>query len=104
MPFLVAEPRECQVWRISVTPSSGPAVAADIAARASAEFYYDWGGGLIWAAIAGSHGCGRQCGAHRDRHAWRRPWNTAARAGEHPRGGARLRAVACDLWPPCARE
>ena len=55
---LVAEPRESQVWRISVTPSRGSAVAADIAARASAEFYYDWGGGLIWAAIAGSPDAG----------------------------------------------
>ena len=55
---LLAEPRECHVWRISVTPSSGPSVAADIAARASAEFYYDWGGGLIWAAIAGSTDAG----------------------------------------------
>ena len=55
---LLAEPREYHVWRISVTPSSGPSVAADIAARASAEFYYDWGGGLIWAAVAGSTDAG----------------------------------------------
>lgn len=51
---LLAEPRERCVWRISVTPSSGPLVAGDIAARASAEFFYDWAGGLVWAAIAGS--------------------------------------------------
>ncbi|HJS85256.1 MAG TPA: glycolate oxidase subunit GlcE [Acetobacteraceae bacterium] len=49
----LAEPRERAVWRISVTPSSGPAVAAAIAARAEAEFYFDWGGGLIWAAVGG---------------------------------------------------
>jgi glycolate dehydrogenase FAD-binding subunit len=55
---LVAEPRQSHVWRISVTPSRGPAVAADIAARASAECYYDWGGGLIWVAVAGSPDAG----------------------------------------------
>jgi len=55
---LVAEPRQSHVWRISVTPSRGPAIAADIAARASAECYYDWGGGLIWVAVAGSPDAG----------------------------------------------
>jgi glycolate oxidase FAD binding subunit len=51
---LLGAAREGSVWRISVTPSSGPKVAADIKARTSAEIYYDWGGGLIWVAIAGS--------------------------------------------------
>ncbi len=49
----LAEPRERAVWRISATPSSGPSIAADIAAQAEAEYYFDWGGGLIWVAIAG---------------------------------------------------
>lgn len=36
------------VWRISVKPTDGP----DIAARLSASgMLYDWGGGLIWAAL-----------------------------------------------------
>ncbi|HXW28077.1 MAG TPA: FAD-binding protein [Xanthobacteraceae bacterium] len=51
--LLDAAPERC-VWRISVTPWSGPRVTADIEARASAEFYYDWGGGLIWASIPDS--------------------------------------------------
>ncbi len=50
---LLAEPRERAVWRISATPSSGPSIAADIAAQSEADYYFDWGGGLIWAAIAG---------------------------------------------------
>jgi glycolate oxidase FAD binding subunit len=50
---LLAEPRERVVWRISATPSSGPSIAADIAAQAEAEYYFDWGGGLIWVAVAG---------------------------------------------------
>ncbi|MBV9117632.1 MAG: FAD-binding protein [Acetobacteraceae bacterium] len=49
----LAEPRERAVWRVSATPSSGPSIAADIAAQAEAEWYFDWGGGLVWAAIAG---------------------------------------------------
>ncbi|MBV9784909.1 MAG: glycolate oxidase subunit GlcE [Acidisphaera sp.] len=52
------EPRERAVWRLSVTPSSGPAVAADLAARAEAESYFDWGGGLVWVAISDSPDAG----------------------------------------------
>jgi glycolate oxidase FAD binding subunit len=51
---LLTEPRERFVWRISVTPSQGPGVAADIARRTNAEYYFDWGGGLVWAAIDAS--------------------------------------------------
>jgi hypothetical protein len=35
------------VWRISVKPSDGP----DIAALTQGEAVFDWGGGLIWAAV-----------------------------------------------------
>ena len=38
------------VWRISVAPSSGPIVAAAVRALGG-EHFYDWGGGLIWAAL-----------------------------------------------------
>ncbi|KQT09874.1 2-hydroxy-acid oxidase [Methylobacterium sp. Leaf399] len=44
----LAEPREAAVWRISTAPSHGPAVAAAIAERREARWFYDWGGGLIW--------------------------------------------------------
>jgi len=37
------------LWRISVAPSRGHEVAAAIGE--GAEFYYDWAGGLIWAAL-----------------------------------------------------
>ncbi len=38
------------LWRLSVPPASGAAVAAalDLPGRA---YYYDWGGGLIWLAL-----------------------------------------------------
>jgi glycolate oxidase FAD binding subunit len=40
--------RPGDVWRMSVTPSDGPGIAA----RTGGEVIYDWGGGLIWALVA----------------------------------------------------
>ncbi|UKJ73202.1 glycolate oxidase subunit GlcE [Azospirillum brasilense] len=40
------------VWKISVQPSEGPRVAESIRWALDAELYFDWGGGLIWAAVA----------------------------------------------------
>lgn len=53
-PFAGAKDR--QLWRLSVTPSAGPAVVREIAAGCDALAYYDWGGGLIWLAVAGGEG------------------------------------------------
>ena len=40
------------VWRLCPTPSHAPAVTRGIlAALPSAEFYFDWGGGLIWLSL-----------------------------------------------------
>jgi glycolate oxidase FAD binding subunit len=40
------------VWRLCPTPSHAPSVAQSIlAALRSAEFYFDWGGGLIWLSL-----------------------------------------------------
>ena len=39
------------VWRISVAPQAGRAVAEVLGGLLGAEFYYDWGGGLILAAV-----------------------------------------------------
>ncbi|MGR3821212.1 MAG: FAD-binding protein [Salipiger marinus] len=36
------------VWRLSVTPSEAPALAARLGAEA---LLYDWGGGLVWALL-----------------------------------------------------
>ena len=46
------------VWRISVAPSEGPEVVADIG---QGEAFYDWGGGLVWLALsaAGDAGAAR---------------------------------------------
>lgn len=37
-----------EVWRVSVKPSDGPAVAAAVPGARAA---YDWGGGLVWLAV-----------------------------------------------------
>ena len=68
----IAEPREAAVWRISTAPSRGPALAAAIAARREARWFYDWGGGLIWLATSAEGDAGaetiraalRECGGH----------------------------------------
>jgi glycolate oxidase FAD binding subunit len=39
------------VWRISVPPQGGLALAKALEAIAGADAFYDWGGGLIWAAV-----------------------------------------------------
>jgi glycolate oxidase FAD binding subunit len=40
------------VWRVSVAPSRGAEVGEAIAARLDANWYLDWGGGLVWLAVA----------------------------------------------------
>jgi glycolate oxidase FAD binding subunit len=46
----LAEPREAAVWRLSIAPSKGPAVAAAIARVRPSRRFFDWGGGLLWLA------------------------------------------------------
>jgi glycolate oxidase FAD binding subunit len=41
---------EGAIWRVSVRPSAGPAVAASVAAAFGARWFMDWGGGLVWIA------------------------------------------------------
>jgi len=40
------------VWRLSVPPTSGSHVAMAILEGLAGEVFYDWGGGLIWLALA----------------------------------------------------
>jgi len=39
------------VWRIVCPPASGGALGRDLARDSGGEVMYDWGGGLIWAAL-----------------------------------------------------
>lgn len=38
------------VWRVSVRPSAGPAVIAAVTQAFDANWFMDWGGGLLWIA------------------------------------------------------
>jgi glycolate oxidase FAD binding subunit len=50
----LSAPLTTPIWRISVPPMDGPAVADAIRTQFSARVLYDWGGGLVW--IAGGEG------------------------------------------------
>ncbi len=51
-PFAAAGPAgERIVWRISTAPSRGAEVGRVLTEQLSADILYDWGGGLIWAAL-----------------------------------------------------
>ncbi len=49
-PFAGPEDTRC-VWRLSVPPTEGPAVAARLEDAAGGASFFDWGGGLIWCAV-----------------------------------------------------
>jgi glycolate oxidase FAD binding subunit len=39
---------ERAIWRVSTAPTKGPDFAAQVAKSIDAQWFYDWGGGLIW--------------------------------------------------------
>lgn len=52
VPFAASGPRAMwPVWRIVCPPASGGKLGQEIARRSQGEVVYDWGGGLIWAAL-----------------------------------------------------
>ena len=50
-PF-VGQP-ERPLWRVSVPPQAGAGVVAAVARDLDAEYFFDWGGGLVWLAPSG---------------------------------------------------
>ena len=48
----LAKPAATMIWRLSIAPSRGPEVVATIRRSLPARHFYDWGGGLIWLALA----------------------------------------------------
>jgi glycolate oxidase FAD binding subunit len=48
----LAEHADRVVWRISVAPARGAALGEAIARAAEAAWFADWGGGLLWVAVA----------------------------------------------------
>jgi glycolate oxidase FAD binding subunit len=49
--LFLAGDRTRAVWRLSVAPSQGYAVALEIARQLDAEYFFDWGGGLLWVSV-----------------------------------------------------
>jgi glycolate oxidase FAD binding subunit len=43
---------DAYIWRTSVAPTAGPEFAGIVAAAARAQWLFDWGGGLVWLALA----------------------------------------------------
>ena len=43
---------ERQVWRLSVAPADGARVARQVLSTIEGHVFYDWGGGLVWLALA----------------------------------------------------
>ena len=82
--------RTGDVWRLSVAPSAGPAVVAELPGT---EALYDWGGGLVWLLVPDGAGAG----------AAEILAATAARGGHAMRvRGDRSRAMFPPLAPPVA--
>ena len=60
------------VWRISTAPAQGARLGQLLAAKTDVELAYDWGGGLVWAALAPADDAGEAivraavsaCGGH----------------------------------------
>ncbi len=51
---------ERAVWRISIAPARGAAIGAALARALDAIWYLDWGGGLLWLAVAEQNDGGAQ--------------------------------------------
>lgn len=61
------------IWKISTTPSQGPALAASLSDLKDMAVFLDWGGGLVWLAVdapkTGSEGLIRDAVAAHGGHA-----------------------------------
>ncbi|BBK41061.1 2-hydroxy-acid oxidase [Allostella vacuolata] len=49
---------DAALWRLSVAPMAGPGVVEAIARDLPAECLFDWGGGLVWLAVAATGDAG----------------------------------------------
>lgn len=47
----LSTPTDSAIWRISVAPSRGADIVAALKRKLAVRVFYDWGGGLIWAAV-----------------------------------------------------
>lgn len=51
----LAEPRQTAIWRLSVKPTEAPKIVAALSSEIKLRHFYDWGGGLVWLAVAEAH-------------------------------------------------
>lgn len=42
---------ERAIWRVSTAPTKGPEFVAAVARSFDAQWFYDWGGGLVWLSV-----------------------------------------------------
>lgn len=42
------------LWRLSVPPAEGAVAVTAMRNRTDTDHYFDWGGGLVWLAVAGT--------------------------------------------------
>jgi len=49
----LAQDAQQALWRLSVAPSAGAPLAAELARRLDHRHFFDWGGGLLWLAVRG---------------------------------------------------
>ena len=85
------------VWRLSVPPAAGGALTRRLVDELGADAFMDWGGGLIWAALAEGQGSGDAAVA-----AAGKVHHMATEAGGHAtciRVAAELRGVV-EVFPP----
>ncbi len=56
----LSRPGDRTLWRVSAAPSRGAELGEAITRGLDAEWYLDWGGGLIWVAVAGAEDGGAE--------------------------------------------
>ncbi|MGP8232595.1 MAG: glycolate oxidase subunit GlcE [Methylovirgula sp.] len=54
----LVSPPEAAIWRVSVQPTRAPKLVDLILKQTAARYYYDWGGGLVWLAVAATGDAG----------------------------------------------
>ena len=84
------------VWRVSVAPTRGAALAETIARTLDAAWFLDWGGGLVWAAVPEKG----DAGAAAIRAAIRGPDGRGTGHATLVRGSAALRRAVAPFEPP----
>ena len=54
----LVRPAETAIWRISAAPTRAPHLTSAISQTLRGQWFYDWGGGLIWFATSAQGDCG----------------------------------------------